>query len=419
MASGSVWRRRRFLVEGFQAQYVLTQLTWQAVVLCAFAAILFGPLIVALRSDDATQRLEAATHFLRLNRVLWPALAAFFLLSALGSLWQSHRIAGPLYRFRQVFKDVGCGRLAMSGRVRRGDYCVEEAAALDEMIVSLRRRILEARVPLDEAAAESGGRRLQAGELEALVARARAALDAFDLGEGPGSSVVDSVPVVERPAPRDRRAAGFTVVELLIVAAIIGVLAALALPTYAQALDVARVTKAIGDIRAIDRDVRMFEIRNGCLPSSLADLGQGALRDPWGRPYVYSVLGRLSGGSGGGSGSGNSGGGSGGNGGSGGSGGGGGTGGGGSGGGGNSGGGGGGGAGGGGGSATSCAACRGACIPPGQARKDRSLVPINSDFDLFSMGRDGQSQPPLTAGPSRDDIVRGNDGGFVGRAADY
>jgi general secretion pathway protein G len=30
----------------------------------------------------------------------------------------------------------------------------------------------------------------------------------------------------------------------------------------------------------------------------------------------------------------------------------------------------------------------------GQARKDHSLVPINTDFDLYSMGPDGRSAPP-------------------------
>jgi len=55
----------------------------------------------------------------------------------------------------------------------------------------------------------------------------------------------------------------------------------------------------------------------------------------------------------------------------------------------------------------------------GQMRKDRFLVPINSDFDLYSMGPDGRSSTPLTARASHDDIIRANDGGFVGVAADY
>lgn len=55
----------------------------------------------------------------------------------------------------------------------------------------------------------------------------------------------------------------------------------------------------------------------------------------------------------------------------------------------------------------------------GKARKDRFLVPINSDFDLYSMGPDGLSSIPLTAKSSQDDIIRANDGSYIGRAAGY
>lgn len=55
----------------------------------------------------------------------------------------------------------------------------------------------------------------------------------------------------------------------------------------------------------------------------------------------------------------------------------------------------------------------------GAMRKDRNLVPINSDFDLYSLGKDGRSRPPLGARASLDDIVRANNGGFVGLAKDY
>ncbi|MHB1012579.1 MAG: type IV pilin protein [Desulfobacteria bacterium] len=52
-------------------------------------------------------------------------------------------------------------------------------------------------------------------------------------------------------------------------------------------------------------------------------------------------------------------------------------------------------------------------------RKDHNLHPINSDFDLYSMGPDGKSQKPLQNGQSRDDIIRANDGAFVGKASTY
>ena len=52
-------------------------------------------------------------------------------------------------------------------------------------------------------------------------------------------------------------------------------------------------------------------------------------------------------------------------------------------------------------------------------RKDRNLVPVNSDFDLYSIGPDGQTRPPLVARPSRDDIVRAGNGSFIGAASDF
>ena len=55
----------------------------------------------------------------------------------------------------------------------------------------------------------------------------------------------------------------------------------------------------------------------------------------------------------------------------------------------------------------------------GQMRKDRNLVPINSDYDLYSAGKDGSTLPPLVAPVSHDDVIRANNGGFVGLATDY
>jgi general secretion pathway protein G len=55
----------------------------------------------------------------------------------------------------------------------------------------------------------------------------------------------------------------------------------------------------------------------------------------------------------------------------------------------------------------------------GKARKDKFLVPINSDYDLYSDGQDGQSASPLTAKASQDDIVRAANGSYVGLASQF
>ena len=55
----------------------------------------------------------------------------------------------------------------------------------------------------------------------------------------------------------------------------------------------------------------------------------------------------------------------------------------------------------------------------GRMRKDRFLNPLNSTYDLYSQGKDGDSRAPLSARVSRDDVVRANDGAYIGLAADY
>ncbi len=55
----------------------------------------------------------------------------------------------------------------------------------------------------------------------------------------------------------------------------------------------------------------------------------------------------------------------------------------------------------------------------GMARKEFGVVPLNTDYDLYSLGKDGNSATPLTASMSRDDIIRANNGGYIGLASDY
>ena len=47
------------------------------------------------------------------------------------------------------------------------------------------------------------------------------------------------------------------------------------------------------------------------------------------------------------------------------------------------------------------------------------LAPLNSDFDLYTVGPDGITHASLGNSASRDDIVRARDGGFIGTAEEF
>ena len=149
-----------------------------------------------------------------------------------------------------------------------------------------------------------------------------------------------------------RSARSYTLVELVVVLAILTTLASIAVVNILPLFLEAKGNKAEDDIRTLERLITTFLAENGEYPDSLEEVISPVPKDPWGNPYQYTRI------SGGGKGK-------------------------------------------------------------GKWRKDRFLVPINNDFDLYSMGPDGQSSPPLTASHSHDDIIRGGNGGFVGVAADY
>ena len=168
-----------------------------------------------------------------------------------------------------------------------------------------------------------------------------------------------------------KRYSGFTLVELLAVIAIIGTLSGIAIPVYNHYIDLARIARAKIEINMLQKEIEDFKTEHGVFPDTLNDIGRGDLLDPWGNPYEYLNFANVDDkgvGKGGGTGGGKGG---------------------------------------------------GKDEGKGKPRKDRFLHPLNTYYDLYSMGRDGKSQTPLTAQASHDDIIRANDGRFIGLASEY
>lgn len=206
------------------------------------------------------------------------------------------------------------------------------------------------------------------------------------------------------PAHHARAAeGGFTLLELCIVAAVLAILAVVGVPQYSAALRTARIGKAKFELRSIATAVDSFRVIHAELPVSLGVVGHTGRNDPWGNPYFYLNYEQGTG------------------------------------------------------DGWEIAMRAGLLeapkpkvkpqvLPQGalrqtatkqqqlarydfelctdidvvdSQRRDQNTLPINSDYDLFSLGPDGMSSIALNAQVSLDDVIRANNGSYFGLASEY
>jgi general secretion pathway protein G len=158
---------------------------------------------------------------------------------------------------------------------------------------------------------------------------------------------------------------GFTLAELIVVITIIGILSSIGVNVYKHFIDSARNTRAVAEIRLLEKEIIGFLNSNDRLPDRLAEIGRENMRDPWKSFYKYINF-------------------------------------------------------------ETAVNAEETWRTKGKESKGKGkgkgldkTTAVNSDYDLYSLGKDRMSVPALEDEASKDDIIRATDGSYLGLASKY
>ena len=152
----------------------------------------------------------------------------------------------------------------------------------------------------------------------------------------------------------------------MIILAIIGVMASIAVPILVNYRNKAKIVLAVSEIKMFEKEIQNYELDNMRYPDELSETRIGNISDPWGNPYQYLKIPEDDDGE--------------------------------------------------------SEEVKGKKEKDKKKSKPRESHPkaqANSDFDLYSMGKDEKSKTSFTSKESHDDIVRANDGQFIGLVSDF
>lgn len=156
-------RRRRYIISRLQVRLLLHLLLYGALFLGGIALFVFLPVALEMSDPESSeqQQAKASAAFLALDASVWPAVGTLLVVIGGHAVLLTHRVVGPLYRFRQVMRDVARGDLSIRAKIRDKDLLHDEAEVLNELLEAFESRthgvvrelehLREALAALDEA----------------------------------------------------------------------------------------------------------------------------------------------------------------------------------------------------------------------------------------------------------------------------
>jgi len=141
-----MFRRRKFVLHR-KLQLMLLIMSFLYVILfCIIVGMcLFIPLMMELDKSyrGSDEDFVAAERILYLHEKFWPAILLAFFAMGCHSIFTSHKIAGPLYRFNLIFNAIKEGTVPAPMQLRRSDYLYSEMGNINQMLQRLGGKLTE------------------------------------------------------------------------------------------------------------------------------------------------------------------------------------------------------------------------------------------------------------------------------------
>jgi len=115
-------RKQYFIHRKIQIKYALLTVSLLVLYTIILLMAIFAPYILALFLDvPFSQKSEAAEVLLLLHKYIWPGIGLVIILFGVFSIFITHKLAGPVFVFERMTRNIAAGDLTVRAKLRKGD----------------------------------------------------------------------------------------------------------------------------------------------------------------------------------------------------------------------------------------------------------------------------------------------------------